>query len=349
MLVGRGGGTDEQKVITQMHDTTHKPAVKSPRQFAPSAERRTKAPAASKNRRKDGENEQNGFYGASTIKRRRRTKKEMQKLRKIITDILVMDNPMGLRQLFYRLTVEKAIEKKETEYKAVGRILVQMRRGNVIPYSWISDNTRWMRKPRTFSSMEDALENCVRSYRRALWDNQDCYVEIWTEKDALAGVLLEETRKWDVPLMVSRGFSSETYLYEAAQVIKSQNKPAYLYYFGDHDPSGVVIDKVIERQLRRCAPNAEIHFQRVAVTVAQISQLHLPTRPTKKKTGLGKKFKGDSVEVDAIPAATLRAMVRDCIERHVDKNAYDITRKAEQSEREILTCLTDSIRKEPHD
>jgi hypothetical protein len=61
--------------------------------------------------------------------------------------------------------------------------------------------------------------------------------------------------------MVPRGFSSLSYLYEATEVIKAQNKPAFLYYFGDHDPSGVHI----ERNLRELAPKAEIYFERVAV------------------------------------------------------------------------------------
>jgi hypothetical protein len=52
------------------------------------------------------------------------------------------------------------------------------------------------------------------------------YVEVWTEKDALAGVLLEETAAWDVPLMVSRGFSSISYLYEAAREIERQGRAA---------------------------------------------------------------------------------------------------------------------------
>ena len=29
--------------------------------------------------------------------------------------------------------------------------------------------------------------------RRDLWDDQGAYVEVWSEKDALAGVLMEET------------------------------------------------------------------------------------------------------------------------------------------------------------
>jgi hypothetical protein len=35
-----------------------------------------------------------------------------------------------------------------------------------------------MRKPRTFSSLEDALRLTRQTYRRSLWDNQDVYVEV---------------------------------------------------------------------------------------------------------------------------------------------------------------------------
>lgn len=57
-----------------------------------------------------------------------------------------------------------------------------------------------MRKPFSYSSMQAALERTAELYRRSLWDNQDAYVEIWLEKDALAGVLYRVTSSWDVPL-----------------------------------------------------------------------------------------------------------------------------------------------------
>ena len=42
-------------------------------------------------------------------------------------------------------------------------------------------------------------------------------------------------------------------------------------------------------------------------------------------------------ELDAIPAQKLRELVRECIERHVDKQQLELLRIAEQSERELLT------------
>ena len=276
-------------------------------------------------------------YKASTINRRR-TSAEMETVREALYDLLAASNPMTVRQVFYRMTSAGHIDKTENEYNnTVVRLLVQMRRAGDIPFGWISDNTRWMRKPRTFSSAEDALRLTAETYRRALWDNQPVYVEVWTEKDALAGVLIEETRPWDVPLMVSRGFSSVSFLYEAAETIEDQGKPAYLYYFGDHDPSGVHIDRNIERQLREMAPGAEIHFERVAVLPWQIVAWNLPTRPTKRTDGRAKNFKGESVEVDAVDPQVLRSLVATCIERHVDRHAYDVLKAAEESERELLT------------
>jgi hypothetical protein len=147
---------------------------------------------------------------------------------------------------------------------------------------------------------------------------------------------LEETAKWDVPLMVSRGFASITYLHECALAIAAQNKPAHLFYFGDRDPSGIAIDRTIERRLREFAPEAEIHFDRVAVTPEQITKWNLPTRPTKRTGTHHKGFEGRSVEVDAIPASKLRELVRDCIEQHVDQRQLQITRVAEESERGLL-------------
>ena len=51
-------------------------------------------------------------------------------------------------------------------------------------------------------------------YRRRLWSEADCYVEIWIEKDALAGVIEDITLEYDVPLMVARGYASLSFLYE---------------------------------------------------------------------------------------------------------------------------------------
>ena len=277
-------------------------------------------------------------YKASLTKRR--TKEDIRGLKATMIDVLKEYRPMTVRQLFYRMVSMGAIDKTENQYNnTVIRLLSQMRREKIIPFSWIADSTRWMRKPDSFSSLEEALHQTAQTYRRALWDNQDAYVEIWLEKDALAGVIYEETEQWDVPLMVTRGYPSLSFLASAAEAIAGCGKPVFLYYLGDHDPSGVDIPRKVERDLRAFAPGADIYFRTVAVTPGQIEEWGLPTRPTKKTDSRSKNFKGESVEVDAIGPAILRELVRDCISDHVDTDALNVLEVAEESERSILQQL----------
>jgi hypothetical protein len=276
-------------------------------------------------------------YGASTIKRFRRTKALIGDVRAAIYEVLAEANPQTVRQVFYALTVRGVIKKAEGEYqRTVIRLLTEMREAGQIPFEWIADNTRWMRKPRTYTGLDACLKNTSRFYRRDLWAAMPVYVEVWCEKDALAGVLLEETEPYDVPLMVAKGYASVTFLWGAARAIEARGKPAHIYHFGDLDPSGVDAARDIEAKLRRYAPEAEIHFSRPAVTREQVEAWNLPSRPTKTTDTRAKKFVGTSVELDAIPVQKLRDLARECIEQHVDQEQLAILRVAETSERETL-------------
>lgn len=101
---------------------------------------------------------------------------------------------------------------------------------------------------------------------------------MWLEKDALSGVVYPVTSLYDVPLMVARGYASLSFLHSAAEFINEQPVPTYIYHLGDFDPSGVNAGEKIEETLRELAPDAEISFERVAVTREQIAGWELPTR-----------------------------------------------------------------------
>jgi hypothetical protein len=88
-----------------------------------------------------------------------------------------------------------------------------------------------------------------------------------------------------------------------------------------------------------------VHFERPAVTRAQVNEWNLPTRPTKQSDTRAKKFgSATSVELDAIPARKLRELVRDVINRHVDQQKLEFLRTAEKSERELLTAWAATYR-----
>jgi hypothetical protein len=101
----------------------------------------------------------------------------------------------------------------------------------------------------------------------------------------------------------------------------------------------VDIDRFVEREIRRHAPDANLVFRRVAVLEKQITQYGLQTRPTKKTDSRSKSFKGESVEVDAIDPSTLRALCEKCITRHIDQQQLERTRAVEEAERDTLATI----------
>jgi hypothetical protein len=197
-----------------------------------------------------GDDDDPPAYGSTPTNGGRRTKAQMASIRNGLWRIVRADQPMTVRQVFYRAVSAGLVAKTEAEYKTtVGRLLVEMRRTGEMPYGWIADNTRWMRKPRTWHGLRDMLDARAQLYRRALWDSQDCRCEVWLEKDALAGVVYDVTGPWDVPLMVTRGYPSLSFLHEAAEAINDDWKDAVIFYLGDHDPSGEDIPRHVEEEL----------------------------------------------------------------------------------------------------
>jgi hypothetical protein len=282
-------------------------------------------------------------------RRLRRSPAEMGAIRADIIAALKDDHPMTVRQVFYQLVIRGTIEKTEAQYQGtVIRLLTDMRMEGDVPFSWIVDESRRRRSTRTYDNVADAVRHTARFYRRSALRECPDYIEIWSEKEALSGIIWDAASDYDVPVLVSKGMPSLTQLHGTAEEIdlaSEDGKDAYIYQFGDHDPSGVLIPQTIERRLEElCANSWNVTVERVALTEDQIRHYRLPTRPTKREGNRhANGFEGDSTELDALPSRVLRQMVRDCIERHIRPEQLEALRTAEESEREILTAFAAKI------
>jgi len=284
------------------------------------------------------------IYEASPLKRVRATKAEMEERAEFLIEYASEHGPVTVRGLYYQAEVASlpGITKDDKDYAKVQRQVLLLRRAGRLDYAAIADATRWMRKPRTHDSVEAALRDTAAHYRKALWNDAEEYVEIWCEKDALAGVIYPITSLYDVPLMVTRGFSSETFAYEAIAARKGDDRPYYVYALVDFDRAGRDGANSLQEKLERFASEEGIDlvFEQIAVTEKQITDWNLPTREPKRKSAADRKWPHDfACELDAIPPDRLRDLVETYINLHLPQDKLEILKAAEESERDIITRL----------
>ena len=281
-------------------------------------------------------------YEPRSIKRSRRTRAELEDLDRSLVEIVAEIEPATVRQVFYQGVVRGLVPKDESKgYKLVQRRLVKLRETGEIPYGWITDNVRIVRGHNRYGGPEDYAQVAAEFYRRDYWAESPVNVEVWLEKDALAGVLLPTVvEECGLDLHVTRGYASVSYLQSAADFIRRDGRPTYVYLLTDFDPSGLGIAETVAAELVRRSSPVEVHVERLAVNRDQIDEWGLPTRPTKTTESRARKFMREhgtgSVELDAIPPAALRGLVRESIEEHMDPERLRVMKLAERQERNLL-------------
>lgn len=217
--------------------------------------------------------------------------------------------------------------------------VLALRRAGRLSYDRIADATRYMRKPRSFDGWEEALAATAQLYRKNLWADSDLEVEVWIEKSALAGVILPVTAEYDVPLMPTSGYTSETFAHEAVENLRDTGKTLVIHALYDFDRSGrdamASLREKVERFARRYA--VPVVFDELGLTERQVIELDLPTRPAKRRSAADRRWPHSyAAELDAIPPDTLRQMVREAIEQHLPQYELQQLKQIERAERETL-------------
>lgn len=280
-------------------------------------------------------------YRASPIKRRRATQDEMAERETFLTDYAVAHGPITVRGLYYQAEVHgiPGIDKSESGYRKIQAQVLKLRREKRLPYAAIADATRYMRKPRTFDGWEAALRDTAALYRKSLWAGTGIEVEIWIEKSALAGVIFPVTSEFDVPLMPTGGFTSETFAHEAVAGLEGAGQDLVVYALYDFDRSGRDAAHSLREKVHRFGSEygVRVEFHHLGLTHEQVVDMGLPTRPAKRTTRADQRWPfAFAAELDAIPPDTLRAMVRAAIERHLPPDELAHLRRIERAERETL-------------
>jgi len=280
-------------------------------------------------------------YQDSQVRRHRATPEEMEARAEFLISYALEHGPVTVRGLFYAATVAglPSITKDEAGYNKVQSQVLDLRRSGRLPYETISDQTRYMRKPSTHAGWIHALKIAAKNYRKDLWSSSAERVEIWLEKAALAGVVFPVTAKYDVPLMPTGGYCSETFAHDAVLEMRYTGKTLVIYTLYDFDRSGKDAEASLQEKVERFGRKygVPVTFSSIGLSLGQVQAHALPTRPPKRNTSADQRWPYDfAVELDAMPPDDLRNLVGDIIEAHLPKDKFAILKKVEEIEREAF-------------
>jgi hypothetical protein len=243
---------------------------------------------------------------------------------------------MTLRQLYYQFVSKNLLANTECNYKRLGSVLNDARYAGLIDWGAIEDRNRQPHHVSEFNNLADLANAALSSYRLDRWDGQAQFVELWVEKAALAGVLQPLADEWHATLMVNRGYSSASAMYEAAQRFKNRSdQDGVVLYLGDHDPSGE--DMVRDVQSRFVTFEANVQVEKVALTMDQVRQYNPPPNPAKTSDSRYGRYSAEhgsqSWEVDALPPNILEDLIREAFRLRVDPAAMRRVLKKEQTDK----------------
>lgn len=278
---------------------------------------------------------------------------------------------LTLRQLYYQLVSKDLIPNEEKSYKKIGTIVSRARQGGLLDWDAIEDRVRTPKVPSEFGNLQELVQAAIYSYRLPRLKGQPTHVELWVEKDALAGILAPIAKEYHIVLMVNRGYSSTSAMKESAErIVRAQESydsvGTCILYLGDLDPSGEDMVRDIEerllsysnegqridRALLRLDPQdpqavepeydrpVHITVEKLALTMDQVDEYNPPPNPAKltdsRATGFVKKYGNHSWEVDALPPTVLRDLITSRLDELIDDELVEPIREKEEADKDLL-------------
>jgi hypothetical protein len=144
----------------------------------------------------------------------------------------------------------------------------------------------------------------------------------------------------DVPLVISKGFTSWTFKNDAVERFEGYDKPVTVLYFGDFDYEGEYIPALINEFVRDRLPRLDFEFRKVLLTVEDYDQLkQFAVKFETSKKQLEKAYVRDFIakygpvklEVEALPFDETKRRLREELARAIDLQVVaNVDRRAER-------------------
>jgi hypothetical protein len=255
---------------------------------------------------------------------------------------------LTLRQLYYQFVARDLLANTLANYKLLGRTMKHARDAGVSDWDAVVDRTRQVNNNPSWDGPGDFLADAVAHYAEDLWAGQKYRPEVWIEKDALLGVIAGVCEELRVPYFANHGNVSQLPVRDAglrfAEQIGQGHTPVVLY-LGDHDPSGLEMDRDLQKRVNLYA-ETEIEVRRVALTMAQVRRHRPPPNFAKEKDANFAKYRAqfgtsECWELDALAPTVIAGLIREQILPMVDAKRWRKAEAAERRNRKRLASLAE--------
>lgn len=283
----------------------------------------------------------------------------INKANEIIGEYLAQGYRLTLRQIYYQFVARDLIPNKVSEYKRLGSIINDGRLAGLIDWSAIEDRTRELSALPHWNSPASIIWSAAESFRLDKWATQPTRIEVWIEKEALAGVFKTVCQSLDVPFLSCRGYTSQSEMWRGARRLLEyieNGQSVVILHFGDHDPSGIDMTRDIRDRLRMFG--VHLALRRIALNMDQIEEHGPPPNPAKETdscfAGYIREYGESSWELDAMEPKLLSALVEGEVNKLLDRGAWEEADAQEKQGRALLHAassrwhnLTDFLNEAP--
>ena len=279
-----------------------------------------------------------------------KTLRVIQQANVIIREMEAQGYTLTLRQLYYQFVARDWLQNTPQNYDRLGVIVDNARKAGLIDWDAIEDRTRFLRRIPDYTDVPNFLTKSIPKYAEDIWRNQDTYCEVWLEKDALLGVVSRPCNERRVPYVACRGQASSSLLYESARRLQDkadEGKGVFVFYVGDHDPSGIFMPRSAGEWLDVYSyESGDVNLVRIALNMDQIEALKPPPNAAKEADSRYISYVSEFStkmcwELDALPPKFLDDLVRDEIDKLIDWPQWDIDIAQETERRRELEMFRD--------
>lgn len=271
----------------------------------------------------------------------------INQINEVIEEYEAQGYSLTLRQCYYQLVARAIIPNNERSYKNTGNLINDARLAGLIDWHAIEDRTRNLQRLSHWDSPKSIIDSASYQYRKDIWENQEYYVEVWVEKEALANVVGRVANELDVPYFCCRGYVSQSEMWSAAQRFRSKQedgKDVVLIHLGDHDPSGIDMSRDIEERLVMFGVDTFMfNFRRIALNMEQIEEFAPPPNPAKltdSRCGAYISRYGDeSWELDALEPRVIHDLITNNVTEFWDIDEVKRVRDLVANEKRVMESV----------